>query len=90
MPDPWLVARDFQRRAKYAVYEVDIVAMAMTETREYILAHNLNSLRRHVEAIKRIVSAKIPVHPDPKTIRNWITTYGQQIFGEEVTTSRTL
>lgn len=90
MPDPWLVARDFQRRAKYAVYKVDIVAMAMTETREYILAHNLQSLRRHVEAIKRIVSGKISVHPDPKTIRNWITTYGRQVFGEEEVVPRTL
>ncbi|MDZ7692083.1 MAG: hypothetical protein U5K69_13290 [Balneolaceae bacterium] len=89
MPDPWLVARAFQQRAKYVVYEIEVVAMAMTETREYILRHELRSLKRHVEAIKRVVSGKIPVTPDPKTIRNWITNYGRQVFGDDATAPRT-
>lgn len=80
MPDPWRVASAFQRRAKNVVYDTEIVAVAMTETREYILQHDLRSLNRHVEAIKRIISNKIPVKPDPKTIRNWIKTYGDSVF----------
>lgn len=82
MPDPWRVASSFQRRAKNVVYDTEIVAVAMTETREYILQHDLRSLNRHVEAIKRIISNKIPVKPDPKTIRNWITTYGNTVFSQ--------
>lgn len=83
MPDPWQVAHAFQQRAKYVVYDTEIVALVMAETREYILQHDLRSLRRHVEAIKRIINNKISVNPDPKTIRNWINFYGQQIFRDE-------
>jgi len=82
MPDPWRIARAFQKRAKNVVYDTEIVGMAMTETREYILQHDLRSLNRHVEAIKRIISNKISVKPDPKTIRNWINTYGNSVFQE--------
>lgn len=80
LPDPLSVADAFQKKAKNIVYDTEIIALAMNETREYILEHDLQTLNRHVEAIKRIVSEKIPVSPDPKTIRNWITTYGNTVF----------
>lgn len=80
MPDPWVVASNFQQRARNVVYDNEIVATAMAETREYILRNDLRTLKRHVEAIKRIILDIIPVNPDPKTIRNWITTYGEQVF----------
>jgi hypothetical protein len=80
MPDPWIVAKEFMNNAKHIKYDIEIIALAMSETREFILEHDLKSLDGKVQAIKRNVEAQISESPDPKTIRNWINSYGERVY----------